>query len=307
MGGIARGLLALPIIPCITENPRIEFEERAEIERFETRARLSEIYEPATKTATAPSLLSRFMSAAFGKPRRLSAIAFTKIDVNRTKWYEFEVIPRQCVGRDTILSKEGIKELAEQICEDFGINVPRTIKLCYPKKETPSFFSRKKKKADTQTDGLYHPQTTDMSLRYNAQADGFSKHTLLHELAHHIDNLYVHNGENAGAPHGMRFKRIHMHLMHHYDDVSLEDLLGQRKIQVAYGIGFPLRADDILRRDFTESRTIDIVPHVKSQKNPFSFASYGLNTQELQHTIDIYERFILKGKHERNWESPTLE
>lgn len=259
LGTIARELKALCLIPCISADPREEFEDRAENERFETREKLAEIYE--TDAPNKSSLFTQFMRAARGRKNPLNGEEFNNIDVNRQKWYDAERLPKGF--RDTFLSPEDVKELAEQVCHDFGIPAPKRIRLSYPKK--PGLLDRFKKPKTYKYDGIYYPESTNIAIRFHPQVNGFSKHTLLHELAHHIDNLFVYGGEKPSSSHGMRFKKIHMHLMHHYDDIPVEDLLHSQSIRMAYGSGFPLTEDDILYRNFTERRTVDILPAEKKE------------------------------------------
>lgn len=259
---MARALNALPFTPCTYDDPMDEFEEMSEIERFLTREEIAEKYAPQTKV----SLVRRFWNAALGKPQPLSGEEFTKIDVNRDYWYGSETIPNG--HRTDYIAPQEALELTKKICADFGIPEPRKLKIARPKK--PGFFERKKSKSAKRVEGLYYPETTDIALRFNEVKSGVSKQTLLHELAHHIDNTFVQDGEKPSTAHGMRFKRIHMHLMHVYDDVPAEELTDIFSMTYAYGLSFPLEEQHITRRDFNETRTVDILPAKKDdQKIPF--------------------------------------
>lgn len=249
---MARRLNALGFIACSTGSFAEEFEDRAEDERFLTREEIAEKY--IESNTNKPSLMRRFARAAMGKKGALTLEEFNRVDVNREQWYEAEQRPRGT--KDSFLSKQEAMDLIKQVCEDFGVPKVRKVKFCYPPK--PSFWKRAPK--PSRVDGLYKPETREISLRYHKHEDGFSKHTVLHELAHHLDRFFVHGGEVPSAAHGMRFKRIHMHLMHHYDDVPVENILGNSAIKTAYGVSFPLTEEDILSRDFIERRTVDILP-----------------------------------------------
>jgi hypothetical protein len=258
---MAQELRSLGFILCTSADPEEDFEERAEIERFETRQSLADAFSAAHSTGKT-SLFTKFMQSTFGNKVHSLSDTFLNTDSNRQKWYDSERL--YGFKADTFLSKDETAKLIEDICADFGINVPRTIRFCYPK--APSRFQWKHRNPP-RYDGLYYPETTDIALRYHPDKSGFSKHTALHELAHHINAVYFHDGGESGAPHGMRFKRIHMHLMHHYDDIPAEEFLQRYSIESAYGYSFSLREDDIIRRDFNETRTVDILPVIKTDNS----------------------------------------
>lgn len=270
---MANKLNALPFIPCLSSAPLEEFEELSEIERFMTRDELYEKHKERhdeqveeikrqetaktvlLKTTQEPTGLRRTLSKLFSRkaspepppaPVEIKIPAFSPgrfltLDVNRKRLYASESNLYRNGYRDEDLTQDEVKGLVEKICKDFAVPCPKHISLV----NKMSFMG---------PEGSYYPATTKMRLaHFNGKA---SKHTLLHELAHHLDNVMTNKVGERGINHGMRFKKILLNLLHEYAELPSDHL--KSHFQSAYGAAFPLRDQDIIGRDFDETRTADI-------------------------------------------------
>lgn len=298
---MALELKALPFIPCETNDPIEEFEELAEIERFMSRKSLADKYDVTHENTCAEprlsehinvdtqqtfaalsGLMGQFQSAAGyasedmaktkppPKPKSFSLYEiFTRTDLQRDRWYGIERHPYEEATKylphgKSHLSMEEVKDTIELICKDFGIPCPKKTSIS---KHNPR----------RRSEGSYNNETTHMRLMQAPYNQGVPYDLLIHEMAHHINNVYKdESDDDFSTAHGYRFKKIHMHLMHHYAGIPVQTLLDQfqdcYRASWIYETPLTLREQDITHRDFTETRTWDILPvepKDKSEKIPF--------------------------------------